>query len=533
MEIKVQAIEGYAYGAIQPSVLFYFKDIGNIQALLSHALENFLSGLPASEDVSLFEGNNFVEDSETAPSRFLRAVEALNKYCDDQRFTGIKVFEQDKMLVYALPTLSTSMTRHNVSALNQFIHETNGVFSSNDVIKLVEKLKTHCRRYLPSGTNAGNFIAAAAEHKIPFKIFSNRYLIFGYASGSTIFNSSITDQESAIGVSLAKSKYVTNKFLRLSGFPVAGQARIASAKDAIKFARENGYPLVLKPENEEQGRGIFANITNKQDLLDCYSKVLKDFDKILIETHIAGYHYRIDFMEEKLIKAVRRQAPMIVGDGYKSVQLLIDALNKDPERLDPASSKKMVVLDDDLYRCLAIQNIMIDDVLPKGRTIFLKSISNLSRGGEQVHVESEVHPENLALCKSVARAMRLQIAGIDILSKDISKPWYTNGAAICEVNAQPQLGKGRTEIYWSVLREFLRPPAEVTLNVSSKQSFGRSALYDTDLSQVNISLSVADVLSKGAPTQYINKLEIADDVSEADRRTLKQMLVSVMPEQIQ
>lgn len=39
-----------------------------------------------------------------------------------------------------------------------------------------------------------------------------------------------------------------------------------------------------------------------------------------------------------------------------------------------------------------------------------------------------------------AQALRLDLAGVDLLIPDIARSWRETGAAICEVNAQPQLG---------------------------------------------------------------------------------------------
>jgi len=398
----------------------------------------------------------------------------------------------------------------------------------------IEAALAHCRKtskaFRPGGTNAGNFISAAAEHKIPFRILERDYLIFGYGSGSTIFKSSITDKEGGIGIALAKSKVQTHDLLQLSGFPVADQARVRTVEDAVNRAKTFGYPVVLKPEHEEQGRGIRANILNEAELRSCFDDVSKDYKGLLLEKHIPGDHYRIDFMGDQLIKAVRRRPAAVIGDGRKTIEDLVHSLNDHPDRRDPNSSMKPVVFDDDLVRTLTKYGKALADIPQPGEQVLLRSISNLSRGGEQIHVEDIIHDENYQLCRAIARTMRLDVIGVDLLSRDLSKPWYESGTVICEINAQPQLGTSGTPVYWAFLRRYLKSPPSIKIIVSNVAERSETPLLDTGRTTLEIHLTPEDVFRKGCPTQYFSELEIRNDVSQKDRETLERFLVSVSPQ---
>lgn len=530
MKFNFKNIEGYVYGAIQPSTILSFHDASaNDQSLLKK-LETLLEYMPHVEDSNRFSFESVSLDQSSIPVIFVNILDALNHFCGDQRFTPIHVFQEDTSLSFALPTLSNSMTRFNMSAVKALLDVATRDNASAMVEDFLETHKRKTRPFLPSGTNAGNFIAAAAERKIPFKVFSPNYVIFGYGSGSRIFNSSITDEESAIGVCLAKSKVDTNRLLKMSGIPVAEQARVRTLEDALSFADKIGYPVVLKPESEEQGRGVFANIQNVFDLKKSFNLLIKNYTNILIEKHIIGDHYRIDFMGETLVKAVRRRAAFVVGDGISTVEMLINVLNAEPERLDQNSSKGVVKIDDDLYRCLENQRLKLSDVPQKDFCVYLRSISNLSRGGDQVHVESEIHPENYALCKAIARVFRLKICGIDLLSQDLSQPWYTNGTTVCEVNAQPQLGQSKTDVYWKLLRPHLGINPKLGLIIGNKPMISQTYLFDTSSECVEIYRTPQGILRDGCPVQYFDSLTIDSDVSDEDRLKINRMLVSVQPE---
>lgn len=524
MQITFQGFEGYAYGALQPSVVLRTPLQSKSKEADTSNLEQILQAAQKTCESKGFHFDVPSEDVPRGPLMFAQVLAALNVLCGDQRFSLPKVFEEDGAYAFSIPTCSVDLTWHNMKSIPVFLKQSSGVISDKQLADWFETLRSQHRHFLPGGTNSMNFIGAAIKHDVPVMIFRRDYLIFGYGSGSSIFKSSIIDTETSIGVSLASSKVDTNRLLKVSGIPVADQARIQTLQQARHFASQFEYPVVLKPNNESQGRGIFANILDADELARCFADLKKSYSVILIEKHIVGDHYRIDFMGDDLIKAVRRRAPSVTGDGVSTVRQLIDELNMDPERLDPYSSKKLVVLDEDLERCLRKQHLSLDSILPTGQSAYLKSISNLGRGGSQVHIEQEIHPENYALCRKIARIMRLEVLGIDILSPDLSQPWYSNGAAICEVNAQPQLGASQTAVYWKLLRKYLRPKARVELHISNEADMKSDSLFDTSLSTIKLNLSVRELLENGCPTQYFDELLISEDVSEADLCKARQLL---------
>ena len=125
--------------------------------------------------------------------------------------------------------------------------------------------------------------------------------------------------------------------------------------------------------------------------------------------------------------------------------------------------------------------------------------------------------------------MRLDVVGIDLLSTDLSQPWHSNGTAICEVNAQPQLGYSDPDFYWRFLKRYLKPAIPTKITISTNTVATRPVLFDPQDSTLNLSLQVRDVLQQGCPIQYFDELQIAEDVSADDHRKLTQMLKSVSP----
>ena len=86
---------------------------------------------------------------------------------------------------------------------------------------------------------------------------------------------------------------------------------------------------------------------------------------------------------------------------------------------------------------LARQGFTLESVPAKGIVCYLKATANLSTGGVSVDRTDEIHPENIWLAERVARIIGLDIAGIDMVTEDISKPVRQVDGAIGEVNAAP------------------------------------------------------------------------------------------------
>lgn len=74
--------------------------------------------------------------------------------------------------------------------------------------------------------------------------------------------------------------------------------------------------------------------------------------------------------------------------------------------------------------------------------VALRRIETTALGGIDEEVTELVHPENLKAALTAASLLGLQAAGVDIISPDITQPWFVNGAVINEVNYAPLLGGG-------------------------------------------------------------------------------------------
>ena len=526
MQLEIQKITGYAYGAIQPQLFLRFKDI-KTQSSFWEYIKRIKDLLPHEENYGQFKFGSGV-DTMAAPVELVSTLDVFNFYCGDLRLTPIKVFIEDEFLCFSIPTLSPDMAKYNLEFISKILMSPEDIFHKYNIGKEIEKQKDNMKLWLPAGTNAKRFIAAAAEQNIPFKIFSPQYVIFGYGSGSRIFCDSLTDQERVIGVRLAKSKVDTNTLLKMSGLPVAEQRRIRTYEDAARFAEKIGYPVVLKPEHEEQGRGVKTFITSEEELKAAYNSIEKKYPNLIIEKHYFGDGYRIHVLNNQVVRVRKQEPAKVYGDGVSDIKKLIKLENERRELDGFANAATKIIPDDTVISMLKKQNLDFDSIPSEFQEVILSPTSNTSRGGTSKDFLDKLHPENIEMCKQVAKTIGLYCSGIDLISTDASIPWYENGAIICEVNAQPQIGlAGKVEMHNRMIEEANISKTPISLHIYNREPEEGINIFNKSLNELKVSVSVKHVLQNGCPVQYFDTLEICEDISELALRRLNVMLESV------
>jgi cyanophycin synthetase len=130
-----------------------------------------------------------------------------------------------------------------------------------------------------------------------------------------------------------------------------------------------------------------------------------------------------------------------MGDGINNIEELVSIENRDPKRGDDFHSPlKKLIIDDEVIDFLKLALLTPKSVPMQGQFVALCAKSNVSSGGIPIPANDNIHPDNVELAIQAARSLKLDLAGIDLIIPDITFSWKESGAAIIEVNAQPQLG---------------------------------------------------------------------------------------------
>ncbi len=293
------------------------------------------------------------------------------------------------------------------------------------------------------GPSTAAIVAAARARAIPVLRLNppGSLVQLGYGVYQKRILASETSQTSAIAVEMCQEKPLTTRMLRVVGVPVPEGSLVTSAEDAWAAARDMGVPVVVKPEAGNQGQGVSVNVTGEAEVRAAYA--LADAcnrGDVLVEKYIDGQEYRLLVVNGTMVAAARRDPARVVGDGHQTIRRLVETVNRDPQRRPGHSSTlTRITLDEAATAVLARQGLTADAVPAPGQVVLLRTTSNLSTGGTATDVTDEVHPRNAQLAALAAQILALDVAGIDVVCRDISRPVRTQGGAIIEVNAAPGL----------------------------------------------------------------------------------------------
>jgi cyanophycin synthetase len=227
---------------------------------------------------------------------------------------------------------------------------------------------------------------------------------------------------------------------------------VIDADDAWDAAQEIGLPVVVKPQDGNQGKGVTVNVTTQAQLTAGYAAAFAISNDVMVERYLPGHDYRLLVVGNQLVAAARRDPPHVIGDGKHSIRELVELVNSDPRRGEGhATSLTKIRFDDIALARLALQNFSAESIPAKGVRVVLRNNANLSTGGTATDVTDDVHPEVAARAIEAARMVGLDICGVDVVCESVLKPLEQQSGGVVEVNAapglrmhlQPSFGKGR------------------------------------------------------------------------------------------
>lgn len=285
--------------------------------------------------------------------------------------------------------------------------------------------------------NSVAFLRAASRKGLPWLEWAPGIYQVGYGTRARRLDGAFTDRTPLLSARLARDKRAANGFLRSIGIPVPDQRAVGSEAECLKAAETFGWPVVVKPAGLDQGVGVAPGLTTREAVARAYREAARHAAGVVVERHVEGEDYRLLVVAGRLLVATHRIPAGVVGDGRATMAELVDAVNRDPRRGVGKSLLIRLTLDAGALEVLAGQGLTSGSVPASGRFVPLSHTANISTGGTAEDVTALVHPDNRALAERTARAVGLDIAGIDLLTPDIARSWREVGGVVCEVNAQP------------------------------------------------------------------------------------------------
>ncbi|AFS77866.1 cyanophycin synthetase CphA [Gottschalkia acidurici 9a] len=390
----------------------------------AHVVEHLILELQAILGYEVFFGKTRMEES---PSLYNMIIE----YCNEN-----VAVECVKQSIYIIESIIK----------NESIDLDNILYDLNEIKERYEL-----------GPSTKAIFDEAKKRGIPARRLGNDSILeLGYGKYSRLVQAALTDSTNSISIDISCNKQLTKQLLMENNIPVSYGDTANSIDEALEIAKEIGYPVVLKPLDGNQGKGVVLNINSPEELEDNFRIPTRYSDSILVEKYIQGKDYRVLVVKDKVSAVAERRAPKIVGDGVHTIKELVSMENENKLRgYGHEKPQTKIRLDRVALNYLEKNNLTEDSVPEVGQIVKLRSNGNISTGGSAIECTNNIHPYNIELAIKAAKIIGLDIAGIDIIAKDISKPITDCGGAIIEVNAVPGL------------RMHLHPTIGNSINVAS------------------------------------------------------------------
>ena len=290
------------------------------------------------------------------------------------------------------------------------------------------------------GPSTAHIVDAATERGIPhIRLTEGNLVQLGHGASQRRIWTAETDQTSAIAEEIASDKELTKSLLRSCGVPVPQGHLVTTAQEAWDAAQDIGLPVALKPDDGNHGRGVSLDLRNRKDIEAAFQLAQrKGGGSVIVEQFINGNEHRLLVVGKRVVAAARGETAWVTGDGQSNIIELVDRqLNSDPRRgtgedaplnaLAPQDGAEIIL---ELER----QGFTAYSVPAQGEKVLIQRNGNVA-----FDVSDNVHPSIAAAATLAARVVGLDIAGVDLVLEDISRPLSAQRGAVIEVNASPGL----------------------------------------------------------------------------------------------
>lgn len=279
----------------------------------------------------------------------------------------------------------------------------------------------------------------AESRGIPVIILGKGSLLqLGYGSASKRIQATVTETTSCIAADISCDKELTKELLNTAGVPIPEGFIAETLQDVLMHADTLGFPVVVKPNNGNQGKGVSVNLKNNDEVAAAFGIAKQFGEEIIVEKFIEGKHYRVLVINGEVVACAERIAPFVIGDGKSTVKELIELENQNPLRGEDHEKPLTKIKVDLVMEAILKKNNMDISYIPTvGEQVLLRENDNLSTGGTAMDMTEEIHPDNAEIAIHAASIVGLNIAGVDITTKDIRNPMREDAGAVIEVNAAP------------------------------------------------------------------------------------------------
>lgn len=346
----------------------------------------------------------------------------------------------------AIEYLDAELTKSCISLVSDWFNALNNSDESFDFQAELAVLQEKFDKTMFGGPTLYSLIEGGVKRGIPVHyLYEENQFQWGYGKKQRRGRSTIFHTDGIKDTEFTTYKDMVGDFLELCGFPTPQGRNCFTEEEILEEAEKLGWPVVIKPVAGHKGQGVTTGIESIPEAKKAFNNILQAaaaagvaFEGALVQQQIYGFDHRILTIGGKFTACLKREPAFVTGDGQSTIKELIDKDNELDIRADTARSPlAKIKLDEDMLDYLQLQEKTPETIPAMGEKVVLRRVANISAGGVSVNVSDQMHPENIEMAENIAKFLQLTALGIDVLAKDISKPWTEGDFGIIEINAGP------------------------------------------------------------------------------------------------
>jgi D-alanine-D-alanine ligase-like ATP-grasp enzyme len=238
-----------------------------------------------------------------------------------------------------------------------------------------------------------------------------------------------------------RSKLQARNVFKENGIPHAQGTIFFNPFTAYRFAKQYGFPLVIKPNVSGFSRGSHFPITTFSELWKAAFLVKIWWPYSVIEKYLEGANYRVLVANGKIMSVIRRYPPFVDGDGKSTISELIDRENAIRKEMRLLPVIHLIPKDARIKRFIKKKGFTLGSVPKDGKRVILFNRIALAPGGVVEIIDKEAIPtENNEIFLKILTLFGANIFGIDaIFERGIEEKYSAQKCIFLEVNSRPYL----------------------------------------------------------------------------------------------
>jgi D-alanine-D-alanine ligase-like ATP-grasp enzyme len=285
--------------------------------------------------------------------------------------------------------------------------------------------------------------SAAAEMDAEFADLGQGYCRVTKGELSTIIHKSTTNIDTYLSSILVSNKPFVHELLENSGYKVPRYKEydFTDLNAASDFMASVGSRCVVKPSAGWAGHGVTTGVNSRKRLRHAtiVSAAASFRQRPMIEEQFEGDSFRLLYLGGRLIDAVKRSRPTVVGDGKSTIGQLIQKENDERLGSGPSRAFWCLTIDLDCKFYLVDKGLSLNTVPPDGDVLAVKNVANQNSNRDNISVRNDVHPYFHEIGRHVSSLLGVALIGLDIMARDLTTPLNVSGGMINEVNITPGL----------------------------------------------------------------------------------------------